>query len=297
MNLPRISIITPSFNQGMFIADTIQSVLQQDYPNLEYIVIDGGSTDGSVEIIRKYELQIDYWVSEPDRGQSDAIRKGFARCTGNLWNWLNSDDVLEPEALWKLAIAYQTNPHATIYAGQLTLFGEDTKLFIHRPSFQSLKELVCVWEKWAVPQPALYLSRADCLKVSGIDPRWCYGMDYDFYLQLAQLSDFSVQNLDFGMARMRRHPHSKTVSQTHQFRAEILKIFDHFAQQHPEFLPQGWRRSRALFAYISALQALQFKLGRDPSLLECLRLTQEHLSIWKYRYFWGLLRRKLPTII
>ena len=293
MNLPRISIITPSFNQGMFIEDTIQSVLQQDYPNLEYIVIDGGSTDGSVEIIRKYESQIDYWVSEPDEGQSDAICKGFSRCTGDLWNWLNSDDVLESEALWKLAIAYQSNPTATIYAGQLTLFGEEMEAIPYSRCFQSFEDLICVWETWAVPQPAMYLSRDACLRVSGINPKWHFGMDYDLYLQLTQLPDFSIQNLDDKITRMRRHTNAKTVSQTFQFREEILQIFDTFLQQHSLLLHPHWRRSRTLFAYISALQSIQSKLQRDLSFLECLQLSQNHLSIWRYRYFWGLLRRKL----
>jgi glycosyltransferase involved in cell wall biosynthesis len=295
MTLPRISIITPSFNQGAFIEDTIQSVLQQDYPNLEYIVIDGGSTDGSVDIIRKYESQIDYWVSEPDAGQSDAICKGFERCTGDLWNWLNSDDVLEPGALWKLAIAHQASPNATIYAGHLTLFGENMEPTPYSRCFQSFEDLICVWEKWAVPQPAMYLSRDACLRVSGINPKWHFGMDYDLYLQLTRLPDFSIQNLDAGIARMRRHIDAKTVSQTYQFREEILQIFDAFVQQYSLPLRSHWRRSRTLFAYISALQSIQSQLQRDLSLLECLQLSQNYLWIWRYRYFWGLLRRKLVT--
>lgn len=103
MSIPRISIVTPSFNQARYLEATIRSILGQDYPNLEYIIIDGGSTDNSVEIIRKYDPWLAYWVSEPDRGQSHAINKGFARCTGDLITFQNSDDIYLPGTFWDVA--------------------------------------------------------------------------------------------------------------------------------------------------------------------------------------------------
>ena len=106
VSLPRITIVTISYNQAEFLEETLRSVIEQDYPNLEYIVIDGGSTDGSVEIIRKYSDEIDYWISEPDSGQSAAINKGFARATGELGTWINSDDVLIPGALQRIGKAW-----------------------------------------------------------------------------------------------------------------------------------------------------------------------------------------------
>lgn len=113
--LPKISIVTPSFNQGKFIEQTILSVINQKYFNIEYIIIDGGSTDGTIDIIKKYEKYIAYWVSEPDKGQSDAINKGFKKVTGDIFNWLNSDDYLEPGALFKIAEAFLNG--ATCIAG------------------------------------------------------------------------------------------------------------------------------------------------------------------------------------
>ena len=99
MNHPKISIITPSFNQGRYIEQTIRSVIEQDYPNLEYIIIDGGSTDETVDIIKKYQDRIAFWVSEADSGQSDAINKGFLKSSGEIINWLNSDDYMAPGTL------------------------------------------------------------------------------------------------------------------------------------------------------------------------------------------------------
>src|SRR5258708_30795987 len=123
MTLPKITVVTPSYNQGEFLSETIESVLNQNYPHLEYFVVDGGSTDGSVELIRQYEARIAWWVSENDNGQSDALRKGFERATGQLLAWLNSDDVYFPNALNLIAHAYERDPNATLYVGGLAVGG------------------------------------------------------------------------------------------------------------------------------------------------------------------------------
>ncbi|MEI9912662.1 MAG: glycosyltransferase family 2 protein [Bacteroidota bacterium] len=108
--LPGITIITPSFNQGRFIEETILSVIEQGYPNLEYIIMDGGSKDETVEVIKKYNSRISYWVSEKDNGQSDAINKGLHKATGDIINWINSDDQLVPGSLWIIAQHFIDNP-------------------------------------------------------------------------------------------------------------------------------------------------------------------------------------------
>jgi len=123
--LPRITIVTPSFNQASFMRDTIESILGQKYPNLEYYVVDGGSKDGSVEIVRKYNDRINWWISEVDRGQSHAINKGIERATGDFFSWLNSDDVLLPSALMSIAEFIQRNPKVDIVVGGLLLGSED----------------------------------------------------------------------------------------------------------------------------------------------------------------------------
>jgi len=123
--VPRISVVTPSLNQARFLKDTIVSVLEQGYPNLEYIVVDGGSTDGSVEIIRKYEKHLAWWVSESDNGQYEAIQKGFQRSTGDIMAWLNSDDMYHHNALFKVAHIFDTNTNVDWISGRQTWWGED----------------------------------------------------------------------------------------------------------------------------------------------------------------------------
>src|SRR6266849_8649816 len=119
MRLPRLSIVTPSYNQGGYLGQTIESVLSQDYPDLEYIVLDGGSRDGSVEIIRKVEPRLAYWRSSPDGGQTAALREGFERATGEVLGWLNSDDWLEPGALRTVGESFAAHPEVDIVHGDL----------------------------------------------------------------------------------------------------------------------------------------------------------------------------------
>src|SRR6187455_126103 len=117
-NSPLVSIITIVYNGEKYIENTIQSVINQSYPNLEYIIIDGGSTDNTVDIIKKYQSHISYWISEPDNGQTDAINKGFAKCTGEIFNWLNSDDYYEPGALLKLGSLFFNKPSVEVICGK-----------------------------------------------------------------------------------------------------------------------------------------------------------------------------------
>src|SRR5437899_9101981 len=129
---PKISVVTPSYNQGSYLERTIRSVINTEYPNIEYIVIDGGSTDNSLDIIKKYEKYLKYWVSEQDRGQSNAINKGFSHATGDLWTWLSSDDYYMPGALWTIATMAIANPEASVFVGSGRIIDETGKVIYYK---------------------------------------------------------------------------------------------------------------------------------------------------------------------
>ena len=286
---PRISIVTPSYNQGQFIEETIRSVLLQGYPNLEHIIIDGGSTDNSVEIIKKYEHWLTYWVSEPDKGQTDAIQKGFNLSSGVVWNWLNSDDLLEPNALQTIGKAYLNNPSATIYAGDLTVFGRGEP-YLHNKCFTKLSELVCLWENWNTPQQSIFLASNRVREVHGLNISIRYAMDYELYLRLAQTSDFQTYDLDAPIARFRLHSLSKTLSQSVNFKQEIYKIFDEFAQKNISCMPQGWRKSRRICNYHLSFDLAQNHSQQKLPFNSFLNISLPFIfDIWNYRFFWSYL--------
>jgi glycosyltransferase involved in cell wall biosynthesis len=228
---PRITIITPSYNQGQFLEETIRSVLLQGYPNLEYMVIDGGSTDNSVEIIKKYAPWIDYWVSEPDRGQAHAINKGFARCTGDIVGWINSDDLLLPGSLTKVATAYISHPNK-ILLGDVIHFDEDRRMALTvKQRDVSFKNLAlqpiskCAWQQPGtfIPTGSIPLGRL------ALDESLRYTFDLDWMCRLLQIID--VFYLSEPVARFRLHPNSKTVKEKLLWLPEIDEVFKRYWEQ------------------------------------------------------------------
>lgn len=179
---PKISIVTPSYNQGQFLEETIRSVLLQDYPNLEYIIMDGGSTDNSVEIIKKYEPWLTSWVSEKDNGQADAIHRGFEKATGEIIGWINSDDYYLPGAFEKIAKLFQRQPHTEMIAGACQYIRAQgrviTKNYGLEQDFDSLLHVGMF-----ASQPAMFWRRDIYHKVGGLDPSLAFCMDYDLALK------------------------------------------------------------------------------------------------------------------
>jgi glycosyltransferase involved in cell wall biosynthesis len=182
---PNISIITPSFNQGQYIERTITSVISQDYPNIEYIIIDGGSDDDTVAVIKKYEPHIRYWVSEPDKGQTDAIKKGFERATGEFLMWLNSDDYLLPSALSRLVEVGIQNREADIIAGLTRGFDLDGNLVrSDRPIDGVDMETLFQWMAGTCfGQPSTMFSRKVWEECGPFDESLNFAFDLDFWIR------------------------------------------------------------------------------------------------------------------
>lgn len=219
---PKISIVTPSFNQGRFIEETIRSVLLQGYPNLEYIIIDGGSTDNSIEIIKKYEKWLAYWVSEPDRGQSHAINKGFEKATGKIYAWLNSDDYFLKDALRNIAMAYHTSPKAGAWCGGCLLVNaEGNTLRIHRPNRVDV-EGIADWSKNYFAQPSCPFSEEAWRAFGPLEEELHYEMDFALWLKIAK--DLRIQKLESVLAAAHIHGDSKIGRGEGPFKVEQVSI-------------------------------------------------------------------------
>jgi len=210
--LPKITVVTPSFNQGEYLERTITSVLEQNYPNLEYMVIDGGSRDGSVEIIRKYEQQLAWWASEPDRGQSQAINKGFARATGEIFGWLNSDDIYQPGALQAVAEAFRVNSAAAAVLGGGGLLYEDTGEQVDYEPFAVTVDSLCqTLGHTMLLQPSCFFTREAWQECGPLDEELHLAMDMDLWFRIAKKHQFTLTDRSLSLSLV--HADAKTVVQ------------------------------------------------------------------------------------
>ena len=202
-NLPKISIVTPSYNQGSFIEETIRSVLLQGYPNLEYIIIDGGSSDNTVEIIRKYEPWLTYWISESDKGQSHAINKGFEHASGDVFGWLNSDDYFHPIGLHTLVALRKAHPLAVAWVGACQDVDINGNRLRRRfPRIGNKKEFGN-WSREAwIPQPSCFFDATIFRQIAGLDENLHYVMDVDLWMRLADKGKFATTDEFVSYARM-----------------------------------------------------------------------------------------------
>ena len=219
--LPKVSIVTPSFNQAPFLEQTLRSVLEQDYPNLEYIVIDGGSTDGSCEIIQKYADRLAYWQSQPDQGQTDAINQGFAHATGEILAWLNSDDLLLPGAVSAAVRALDEHPQAAMVYGDALLINAEGKTIGKFPAAQTdYRKLRRGYVH--IPQQASFF-RADLWQqVAPLDVSFYFAMDYDLWVRLAALAPL-VYVPEF-WAAFRLHGAGKSIAADDRCWPEMLRV-------------------------------------------------------------------------
>lgn len=317
MTDPLVSIVTPSFNQGQFLEQTIRSVVEQDYSYIEYIVMDGGSTDNSLEVIQRYADRLSYWESQPDRGQAHAINKGLQRATGDILGWLNSDDVLLPDTVRLVVETFEQHPEADVVYGRLERVDAQgqpvptPELPKDRVVFG--KELVigeCV-----VNQPGSFWRRSiqersleiEFLPVLGpLDESLRYVMDYEYWIRLA-LAGAQFIHLPQVVARFRLSSESKTVSQSARMAEEQWRVLERLLAT-PDLparlglsFPRVKRQARRTFATI-ALHAsygcLKQRDGRQARHWLGKALQNDPTALLQRRWLdlaWASLRRKKLT--
>lgn len=230
INFPKISIVTPSLNQGQYIEQTILSILDQKYPNLEYIIIDGGSNDNTLDIIKKYEKHLAYWVSEKDSGQSEAINKGLARSTGEIFNWLNSDDYYSAKALHHVSSIFQEN-NSNVICGSIRNFSDNfSSVGKGTDIFNDNLSKTIGWAR--IDQPSTFFKKSVIDKIGPLNTSLHYTMDREWWIKYLLL--FGLSNIDRTeeiLVNFRLHPQSKTISSIPKFEIERDSIFFSLATQ------------------------------------------------------------------
>lgn len=260
MQLPRVTVVTPSYNQAQFLERTLTSVLSQGYPDLEYFVLDGGSTDGSVEIVKRYADRLAYWRSARDGGQAAALREGFARATGEVLCWINSDDTLEPGALALVGKMFSDHPEVDlVYGGLRSIDENDRRLFTQ---WAAIDLGTLVYESAFTSQPSSFWRRAIYQKAGGVDGSYRFAMDYDLLLRMliAGARPLKIRPV---LANYRIHPATKSSNLQEVSAEEVARTIARLG------LVRGSPATRTLRKY--AYRALRF--ARDPmrivSAIEC----------------------------
>lgn len=240
---PKISIVTPSYNQGQFIEETILSILNQNYPNLEYIIIDGGSTDNTVEIIKKYEDKITYWVSEPDKGQAHAINKGFEKCTGDFFCFINSDDFYNANALKELVSQFTSIDVILVYSNVDRVDENNNNLGRTWEIFDYNFTSNLIFRGCPFPQPGVMFRTKALKRIKGMDSSFNLSFDYKCFLEMSFMGVFAQTN--FICANFRTHKNQKTFTGSIKETDEMLRILKPYLNDkrlaviQRKFLKQG----------------------------------------------------------
>lgn len=220
---PKVSIITPSFNQGRFLEASIRSVLEQDYPEIEYIIVDGGSKDNSVEIIKKYEDRLAWWVSQKDKGHADALNKGFARATGEILAWLNSDDIYFPNAISEAVSILKSHPEVGMVYGDADLI-DDSGATVGRFASKQTNYRHMLRGSVHIPQATTFL-RADLWRQVGpLDLSLFFSFDYDLWVRLAKVSQLLY--VPRRWANFRIHSEGKTIINDDRCYPDMLRVLE-----------------------------------------------------------------------
>ena len=294
----KLSVIVPSFNQGRFIEETIRSIVSQGWPDLELIIIDGGSTDETLDVIRKNEPSIAYWISEPDRGQADAINKGLRKATGDVVTWFSADDLYADGIFAALEPAWRKNPRA-IYAAPVANFYSRGRQTLLRPHGLTLANVIQYWQRRSLwHDPGLFWSRAVIDAVGDIDTTLHYSFDYDYLIRALQHS--SVEYIDHVAAGFRLHRHSKSISQTEQMMAETAAVSQRYWPLLDDVDHEGFERSKhAARVRRAASQLIRGKREGWPLLWRTLRerpfAAMARLALLAPTVLMERFRRLLPT--
>src|SRR6266540_2326897 len=226
MNL--VSIVTPSYNQALYLEQTIQSVLEQDYPRIEYIVVDGASTDDSFEIIKKYNDRLAYWISEKDSGQAEAINKGFGRAKGEILAWLNSDDYYLPNTISAVVKCFEENPDVVmIYGDMLAVDGYGQTINVLKYKQLSLKDLLCFQ---ILGQPSVFFRRSALEKTGLLDTSFHFMLDHHLWIRLAQQG--RILHVPQVWSAARYHAQAKNRAKAAEFGREAFRVLD-WAKNQP----------------------------------------------------------------
>jgi glycosyltransferase involved in cell wall biosynthesis len=295
--MTRLSVITPSYNQAQFIDETIRSVLVQDYPDIEYIIIDGGSTDGSVDIIRGYERSLAYWVSEPDRGQAHAINKGLNRATGDIVGYLNSDDLYQPGALATVAEAFTAHPRAEWLCGPCLALDDATRttsvMKLEVPSDPATWLLRPSGLPYLFPQQGVFLRKRLVDEIGVFREDLHYSFDYEYFLRIL-IAGYRPLELNAVLATFRLHDRAKTSVNGPGFTSDDLKIADlYFGRVTPLFQQRLLRQRHEITSWriLDRCSRVARDQGRPAARRALWQAVQQDLGLLRYRAVWGAFRR------
>jgi glycosyltransferase involved in cell wall biosynthesis len=244
---PLVSIVTPSYNQAQFLEGTIRSVLNQDYPHIEYIIVDGGSSDGSLEIIQRCTDDLAWWVSEPDQGQTDAINKGFAHATGDIFAWLNSDDAYLPGAVSEAVEFIHEHPEIAMVYGDANLIDIEGNVLGRFPARQTdLNHMLR--GSVHIPQQTTFF-RADLWqKVGPLDPTFYFAMDYDLWVRLAKIAPLIYHPRLW--ANFRLHGEGKSIVDDDRCYPEMIRVYRREGGGLLSWLAIRYYIRKALFSWL-----------------------------------------------
>jgi glycosyltransferase involved in cell wall biosynthesis len=249
MSTPLVSIITPSFNSGDYLDQAIESVINQKYPNLEHLIIDGGSTDNTLDILRQHASHVT-WVSEPDDGQADALNKGFQRAKGEVIGWLNADDSYQPNAIQQAVRYLQQQPEISLVYGHFNFIDQHNRITYTHKVAKFSKEGLLYGN--IIPNAGMFFRRQIIEELGGVNPQLHYVMDWEFVLRVALR--YRIRQVPAVWGNFRIVAGTKSVEHTDRFWPEIIPVLDEISNQVADFKSH---RQRALF-FAHLLGAIEF---------------------------------------